>query len=239
MSQQSSGPAGPGSGDWPDEQWPDDQWPDDRWPDDRWPDDRWPDDIWSGEDDDGVAGDGWPAPPISPGPPGDGSAKRRVNPTALAVTAVVAVVAGAAIALAVEVFSPSSTPSAPAGGHQFILGPRGGSQPGAGGRPGTGGRGSGPVGGFPGGGGSGQTGQAFVVGRLLKVSATSITVGGPGHTITAAVTRSTRVSGKVSAISGLKVGDQVSAQISQSGGKATVVAIQYPAQIPAGGFPSG
>jgi hypothetical protein len=176
---------------------------------------------------------------MSPGRPGDGPAKRRFKPAALAVTAVVAVVAGAAIALAVEVFSPSATPSGPASGHQFTLGPRAGNQPGAGGQPGTGGQGDGPVGGFPGGGGSGQTGQAFLVGRLLKVSATSITVGGPGHTVTAAVTSSTRILGKVSAISGLKVGDQVSAQISESGGKATVVAIQYPAQIPAGGFPSG
>jgi hypothetical protein len=151
----------------------------------------------------------------------------------------VAVVAGAAIALAVQIFSPSSTPSGPSSGHQFTLGPGAGNQPGAGGQPGTGGQGGGPAGGFPGGGGSGQTGQAFLVGRLLKVSAASITVGGPGHTITAAVTSSTRISGKVSAISGLKAGDQVSAQIRQSGGKATVVAIQYPAQIPAGGFPGG
>jgi Cu/Ag efflux protein CusF len=55
-----------------------------------------------------------------------------------------------------------------------------------------------------------------------------------GHTMTAAITNSTRITGRVSSISGIKVGDQVSAQIADSGGKATVTAIQYPAQVPPG-----
>jgi hypothetical protein len=57
----------------------------------------------------------------------------------------------------------------------------------------------------------------------------------PGHTVTAAVTGSTRVTGKVSGISGVKVGDQVSAQIVQNGGAASATAIQDPARPPAGG----
>jgi hypothetical protein len=43
----------------------------------------------------------------------------------------------------------------------------------------------------------------------------------------------------LSAISGLKAGDQVSAQISEDNGTPTVVAIQYPAQLPSGGVPGG
>ena len=67
------------------------------------------------------------------------------------------------------------------------------------------------------------------------MTGTSITIGGPGHTVTAAVTGSTRITGKVSGISGIKVGDQVSAQIVQNGGAARASAIQDPAQPPAGG----
>lgn len=71
--------------------------------------------------------------------------------------------------------------------------------------------------------------------QVTAVSSTSITAGGAGHTVTAAVTRSTRITGKVSGISGIKVGDQVSAQIVQNGGAASATAIQDPAQPPAGG----
>ena len=53
--------------------------------------------------------------------------------------------------------------------------------------------------------------------------------------MTAAVSRSTRITGKVSGISGIKVGDQVSAQIVHNDGAARATAIQDPAQPPAGG----
>ena len=212
MSQQSSGPAGPGRGDWPDNLWPD-------------------------ENDDGANEGTRPAPSMPAGRPGDGPARRRFNPVTLAVVVVLAVVAGAAIALALRFSSGSPATSATSGSQGSGLGPGAGGQPGAGSQPG-GGTQIGPGGGFPGG-GSGPGGQAFMIGQVLKVSATSITIGGPGHTITAAVTSSTRTSGKVSAISGIKVGDQVSAQISISGGKATLLAIQDPAQTPSGGVPGG
>ena len=81
--------------------------------------------------------------------------------------------------------------------------------------------------------------HAFLIGKVVKVSSTSITIGGPGRSITARVTSSTRITGKVSAISGIKVGDQVSAQITEGNGSPTVAAIQYPAQMPAGGVPGG
>ena len=43
------------------------------------------------------------------------------------------------------------------------------------------------------------------------------------------------VTGKVSGISGIKAGDQASAQIVQNGGAASATAIQNPAQPPRGG----
>ena len=214
MSQQPSGPAGPGS-------------------------DEWPDDLWPDDDNGDVSGD-LPAPSMPPGGTGPGTggepARRRFSPATLVAIAVVAVVAGAGIALALQIFgsaaaAPSSQPSTLA-----PLQPGAGAQPGAGGQPGPGGQ-AGPNGGFPGGGGG--VGHAFLIARVLKVSATSITLGGPGRSITASVTSSTRITGKVSAISGIKVGDQVSAQIIEGNGSPTVAAIQYPAQMPTGGIPGG
>src|SRR5215469_4175793 len=212
MAQQPLGPAGPGSDDWPDDLWPDD-------------------------DSNGVAGHP-AAPSMPPGPPpgqpGGGPAGRRFSPTTLAVVIVVAIVAGAGIALGLQVFgSPaaSTPPSQPS-----ALGPvQPGGQAGPGGQVGPGG--AVPGGGVPGGGAG--TGQAFVIGKVLKVSATSITIGGPGRSITASITSSTRIAGKASAISGVKAGDQVSAQITESSGNATVAAIQDPAQMPGGGVPGG
>jgi hypothetical protein len=95
----------------------------------------------------------------------------------------------------------------------------------------------GPGGGVPG--GQGRTGQAFLAGKVLKVSATSITIGGPGRSLTAGITSATRFGGKVSGISGVKVGDEVSAQVTVSRGKAAVAAIQDPAQLPGGVVPGG
>ena len=209
MSQQSSDPAGPGS-------------------------DEWPDDLWPDDDGDGAPGDPWPAQSTPPGWPGSGSSRRWLSPTTLAVVVVVAAVAGAGIALGVQVFSTGSPTASSPSSQPSNLAPL---QPGGGGQPGAGGP-VGPNGGFPGG-SSGGTAQAFVLGKVIKVSATSITIGGPGRTITADVTSATRVSCKVSAISGLKAGDQVSALIRESNGIATAVAIHYPAQLPSGGVPGG
>jgi len=75
----------------------------------------------------------------------------------------------------------------------------------------------------------------FLIGTVTAVSRTSITIGGPGHTFTAAITGATRVTGKVSAVTGIKVGDRVSAQITRSGAGNVAVSIADPAQLPAGG----
>ena len=200
MPQRSSGPAGPGS-------------------------DDWPDDLWPGDDDPPGGGGpgGGAAPGMPPGSPGDGPPRRRPRGVLLLVTALLAAAAGAAIVLGVHALSGSSGVTAgPAGQPSSLtpVAPGGNGQPGGGALPGT---------------GSGGTGTLFAIGKVTAVSGTSITIGGPGHTVTAAVTGSTRITGKVSGISGIKVGDQVSAQIVQNGGAARASAIQDPAQPPAGG----
>jgi hypothetical protein len=89
-----------------------------------------------------------------------------------------------------------------------------------------------PGGGAVPGGSSSGTARLFAAGRVLAVTPTSITIGGPAHRVTAAVTAATRVTGRVTSIRSVKVGDQVSAQITESGGKATATSIQDPARLP-------
>jgi len=195
--------------------------------------DDWPDDLWPGDDDAAPSGHGGPgaggaqsAPPVPPGWPQQRPPRRRLHP--LVMIALGAALAGAGIALGLQVFSSSPTASTSSGArpsNPVPEQPGGNLQPGGNGQPAP-----------PGGAG---TGQAFVIGKVLKVSATSITIGGPGRSITASITSSTRIAGKVSAISGVKAGDQVSAQITESSGNATVAAIQDPAQMPGGGVPGG
>jgi hypothetical protein len=207
MSPASSGPAGLGEARWPGgDGWPGDDAADERDPD--WPDD-WP-------DEDG-ADPPWrrAAPSVAYGP-GGGPGRRSVRPLALTVVAVVALGAGAGVALAVgrnldNSASPSVTPSSQP---SYAAGGSGGAVPG---------------------GGSGPVGQGFIEGRVEAVSSTSITIGGSGQSITAAITAATKVTGKATSIGSLKVGDQVSAQITVNGGQATVTAIQDPAQAPPGG----
>jgi hypothetical protein len=69
-------------------------------------------------------------------------------------------------------------------------------------------------------------------GKVTAVSATSITVAGPGHQVTAAVTSATKVSGRVSGIGGVKTGDLVSVQVTGTDGKLTATTIQDPASLP-------
>jgi Cu/Ag efflux protein CusF len=75
----------------------------------------------------------------------------------------------------------------------------------------------------------------FIAGPVQAISASSITLGSPGRTVTAAITGATRVSGRVTSPSQIKVGDNVSAQITVRNGKSVVTSIQYPAQLPSGG----
>jgi len=202
MAQRPSGPAGAGSGDWPDDLWPDDDPPGGH-----------------GGDAEGAAADGpSAAPPTPPGWPGDRPPGRRFRPALLLVIALLAAAAGAGIVLAVDGLSGSSS-ATPGPASQPISQPT--IQPGGGALPGTG----------PGGTG----GTLFVIGKVTAVSSGSITIGGAAHAVTAAVTGSTRVTGNVSSIGAVKVGDQVSAQIVQNGGSATATAIQDPARSPVGG----
>jgi hypothetical protein len=213
----------PGDGaDEPDPGWPGDA-EDERDPD--WPDD-WPD----------HGGDGPPwrraAPPAASGRDGrpGGPGGPALRPLALAIVAVLALGAGAGVALVItRGLDGSSSPSAAPGIQPSAVAP-GGSN---GTIPGGSGGGTNP-------GGGGPVEQMFVTGRVTAVSAASVTIGGgPGHSVTAAITSSTRITGSAASIGAVRVGDEVSAQITQSnGGQPTVTAIQDPAQAQsAGGLP--
>jgi hypothetical protein len=80
--------------------------------------------------------------------------------------------------------------------------------------------------------GPGQVLHLEIGGTVSAVSPTSITLGAHGQDVTATVTKSTTITGKVRAISGIKAGDLVSAQITGTDGKLTATAIQDPASIP-------
>jgi hypothetical protein len=98
----------------------------------------------------------------------------------------------------------------------------------------AGGPGSGAGGTLPSGapGGSGPVSQLFLIGTVRAVTATSLTIGGPGGTVTAAITSATRVTGQAAGITSVRVGDSVSAQITSSGGTTRVTALQDPARVP-------
>src|SRR5580698_928523 len=219
MSPEISGPAelhdatSPAGDGWPDDQadGPDPGWPDGGAEDERDPD--WPDDWPDGGDDPPWRRAASPAAHGRDGEPG----RSGLRPLALAIVAVVALGAGAGVALAItKGLDHSPSPSAVPSTQPSAVAPGG----------------SGLI---PGGGG-GAVGEMFVAGPVTAVSSTSITIGGPNHTVTAAITSSTRITGKVTSIGGIKVGDQVSAQVTESnGGQPTVTAIQDPAQAPSGG----
>jgi hypothetical protein len=181
----------------------------------QWPDETpWPDD----EDgpDDYVTGVPWPAAPVPPpAEPGPGTRLRRVlGPLAVAV---LAAAAGVGIVLAFT----GSSGGAPSAASPSSLAPGSSASPAAPGQRG---------GVLPGGGAA----TLFLVGTVTAVSATSITIEGAGPAVTATVTPSTRVSGRVASISGIRVGDQVSALITRNGGRTTATAIAYPPQPPGG-----
>jgi hypothetical protein len=187
------------------------------WPDD-WPDDGGDDPPWRRAAPSAAHGrDGGPGGPGGPGRSG-------LRPLTLAIVAVVALAGGAGVALAItKGLDHSSSPSAAPSTQPSALAP--------------GGSGGGPIGGGSVPGGSGSVGRMFVTGPVTAVSSTSITIGGgPGQSVTAAITSSTKITGKVTGIGGVKVGDQVSAQITESnGGQPMVTAIQDPAQAASGG----
>jgi hypothetical protein len=178
------------------------------------------------EDEDDQPGAPWPAPSEPRDVPGRWHRTRRRG-VLFAVTAVSAAAAGygvGATALHDLSSSPAAASSTPPGGAAPTLTP---STPSAGS-----GNGAGAAPGLIPSTGNGQTLHLEIGSKVAAVSATSITLGGPGRQVTAAVTSATKVTGKVASIAGVKVGDLVVAQITGTDGKLTVTAIQDPASIP-------
>jgi len=73
--------------------------------------------------------------------------------------------------------------------------------------------------------------QIALTGRVLAISRTSITIGGEGPSVTAAVTGATTVTGRAHGIGGVKAGDEVSAQLTGTTARLTAAAIQDPASV--------
>jgi hypothetical protein len=70
----------------------------------------------------------------------------------------------------------------------------------------------------------------MLMGTVAKISDTSITLAGNGPSVTAAINGSIRMSGSVSGVSGIKVGDQVSVQLTgKSSSSLVATTIQDPA----------
>lgn len=176
----------------------------------------------------GEAGQAWPAPGYPPAafpsPPGRPAARRGWVFLLTAVVAAAAAFGVVDVALHEASGSPaaSATPaaSAPAEGGSGGGAP-GGAQyaPGANGAP------------LP----SGAAEHLIIGGKVTAVSATSITLGSGRQAVTAAVNHATKVTGKVTSISGIRVGDLVSASLAgTSGGKLAADSIQDPASLPSG-----
>ena len=178
-------------------------WPaSDDWPDDDEPDPSWPDPADWPVAAQGAVRDGW---------------RRRF--LAVAAVAVVAAAAGAGIALIASP-GPSASPAASASSGAAQSSPTPFTAPGQ-----AGGSGGIPSGGLP----SGAVARIILGGKVLAVSSTSITIDGGGHGVVAAVTSSTRFTGRARGIGSVKVGDMMVAEMTMSGSKVTAVTIQDPA----------
>jgi hypothetical protein len=175
-----------------------------------------------GDDDEYPGQQDLPWPPASPpyaGPPGPPDRRAR-HAIVLAVIAALAAVAGFIIVTAIH--DVSASPAAANGATPGATAPTGGTS------------GNPPASPLPSS-GSGGTLQLEIGGKVVAVSATSITLDGAGQQITAAVTSATKVTGRVTSIAGVKPGDLVSAQLTGTGGnggKLTAAAIQDPASLP-------
>lgn len=193
----------------------------------------WPDgDPWSapaGSDPAGPPPGGWPPPPAD-----RGHRPRRISTLAVVAAAVLGLLLGAGIALAAtrgpggqsSAAGPASTPSAGPSTPSGAL-PGGAPSTGPGGT--SGGLlpgGSGGTGALPGSAGGGSGFRMLFLGKITALSSTSVTLSAQGHTVTAELTKSSKVTGQ------LKVGDSVSAQIGQAGRKYVVTAIQDPPSVP-------
>jgi hypothetical protein len=153
---------------------------------------------------------GWPPPPSYAGPP---LPPRRSHPLTIAAVVIAAAVIGVVVAVLIVGRSSGSPTAAttPAGAAQGGV-PSGGLGIGAGGSGGE---------------------NLFLGGKVTAISATSITLTGQGQAFTAAITRATTFTG-VRGPSGIKVGDEVAAQIA---GANSAHPVATSIQDPATGFP--
>jgi hypothetical protein len=181
------------------------------------------------DDLDDADGPGLPWPPTEY--PGFPPPPRRRRGALFAVTAVLAALAGfGVVAVALHDVTSSGTPSGtsstpagsapspstiPGGNPQNLLPQSGG--------------GGGAL--LPPGAGAGQE-LLQIEGQVTAVTPTSITIGGAGRSVTAAITAATKFTGKVSRVSGVKAGDLVAAVITGADGKLTAETIQDPASAP-------
>jgi len=136
--------------------------------------------------------------------------------------AVVAAAAGVAIALALLRWPVTTAGASPAAAS---------SSTGPGGNANGGSRGGLPTPSPVTGNGNGTL-EAQVVGAVTAVSTTSITIGGSGPSVTAAITGSTKFGGRVRSAGSIKVGDQVYAVLTGTPSKLTAASIQDPASNP-------
>jgi hypothetical protein len=141
----------------------------------------------------------------------------------MGVVGVVAAAVGVAVGLAFVHWPGAAVAATPGASASASASPSGGSA-------GSGGSG----GGLPAlpplsGNGNGEV-QVSLIGKVVAVSGTSITLGGNGPSVKAAFTGSTKFGGKVTSPAGIKVGDEVSATVTGSSSKLTVASIQDPAQ---------
>jgi hypothetical protein len=71
--------------------------------------------------------------------------------------------------------------------------------------------------------------QMTLMGTVLAISDRSITIGGAGPLVTAAITSATKFTGSVTQASGIKVGAEVAAEITGTGATLSVTHIEDPA----------
>jgi hypothetical protein len=140
----------------------------------------------------------------------------------VAVTALVAAAAGFLVTTAVR--DTSAAPAAATSPPPAAVSSGGAQAPGSGGAAPNGGAIPTP--------GPGQLLHLQIGGKVAAVSAVSITITAGSQQVTAAVTSSTKVTGRVTSIAGVKTGDLVAAQITDAGGKLTATAIQDPSSLP-------
>jgi hypothetical protein len=189
------------------------------------PDDDSLDDEWL--DDESSAGPEWPMGHGGRPGPGLGYGKDWGHggvPGFSGWVAVAVAIVAAAAGVAAGFFLIRGVPAASAAGQAT---PSASASPSAG-------RGGGPralpgLPGLPGGaGGNGQL-RMLLTGRVLAVSGTSVTIGGTGPSVTAAITGATTITGRAHGIGGVKVGDEVAAQITGTPSHLVTTTLQDPA----------